>query len=118
MVRKYASAKMVITSRIHCGLPSLGTGTPVAFIANEEVVSENGSFNTPGRLGGLLELFRVLNLSGGQFSTEDSVFSSISKFTESTLFSNKDDWKKYADNLDKACTRFMSDDLSEEQRNE
>ena len=66
----------------------------------------------------MLELFRVLNLSGGQFSTEDSVFSSISKFTESTLFSNKDDWKKYADNLDKACTRFMSDDLSEEQRNE
>ena len=118
LVRKYASAKMVITSRIHCGLPSLGTGTPVAFIANEEVVSENGSFNTPGRLGGLLELFRVLNLSGGQFSTEDSVFSSISKFTESTLSSNKDDWKKYADNLDKACTRFMSDDLSEEQRNE
>lgn len=118
LVRKYAAAKMVITSRIHCGLPSLGMGTPVVFIANEEVVSESGSFNTPGRLGGLLELFRVLNISGGRFSTEDSVFASIDKFTEDTRFVNKDDWKKYAEKLDKACTRFMSDDLSEEQRNE
>ncbi len=118
LVRKYAAAKMVITSRIHCGLPSLGMGTPVVFIANEEVVSESGSFNTPGRLGGLLELFRVLNISGGRFSTEDSVFASIDKFTEDTRFVNKDDWKEYAEKLDKACTRFMSDDLSEEQRNE
>ena len=118
LVRKYAAAKMVITSRIHCGLPSLGMGTPVVFIANEEVISESGSFNTPGRLGGLLELFRVLNISGGRFSTEDSVFASIDKFTEDTRFVNKDDWKKYAEKLDKACTRFMSDDLSEEQRNE
>ena len=105
---------MVITSRIHCGLPSLGMGTPVVFIANEEVISENGSFNTPGRLGGLLELFRVLSITNGEFSTDDSVFASIDKFTEDTTFSNKDDWKEYAQKLDETCTRFMSDDTSED----
>ena len=114
LVRKYAAAKMVITSRIHCGLPSLGMGTPVVFIANEEVVSESGSFNTPGRLGGLLELFRVLSISGGIFSTEDSVFASIDQFTEETEFANKDDWKSYAEKLDEACTRFMSGDAPED----
>ena len=118
LVKKYASAKMVITSRIHCGLPSLGMGTPVVFIANEEVVSEGGSFNTPGRLGGLLELFRVLNLSDGRFSTEDSVFASIDTFTADTAFVNKDNWKEYAEKLDAACTRFMSDDIPEGQLNE
>lgn len=114
LVRKYAAAKMVITSRIHCGLPSLGMGTPVVFIANEEVVSESGSFNTPGRLGGLLELFRVLSISGGIFSTEDSVFASIDQFTEETEFANKDDWKSYAEKLVEACTRFMSGDAPED----
>ena len=118
LVRKYAAAKMVITSRIHCGLPSLGMDTPVVFIANDEVVSENGSFNTPGRLGGLLELFRVLTIADGKFSTEDSVFASIDKFTEDTVFVNKDDWKEYAAKLDEACTRFMSDDVPEDQPNE
>ena len=118
LVRKYAAAKMVITSRIHCGLPSLGMDTPVVFIANDEVVSENGSFNTPGRLGGLLELFRVLTIADGKFSTEDSVFAFIDKFTEDTVFVNKDDWKEYAAKLDEACTRFMSDDVPEDQPNE
>ena len=118
LVRKYASAQMVITSRIHCGLPSLGTGTPVVFIANEEVVSESGSFNTPGRLGGLLELFRVLTLAGGRFGTDDSVFSSIDRFTGETVFANKDDWKEYAERLDRSCTRFMDGDVQEEQPDE
>ena len=73
LVRKYAKAKMVVTSRIHAGLPCLGMGTPVVFIANQEVIAEKGSFNTPGRLGGLVELFRILHLEKDTFSTEDTV---------------------------------------------
>lgn len=75
LIKKYSSAKLVITSRIHAGLPCLGMGTPVVFIANEEVTSENGSFNTPGRLDGLLDFFRIMKLSrSGRFSTEDNEF--------------------------------------------
>ncbi|MBR0190712.1 MAG: polysaccharide pyruvyl transferase family protein [Thermoguttaceae bacterium] len=114
LVKKYASAKLIITSRIHAGLPGLGLDTPVIFIANEEVVSENGNFNTPGRLGGLLELFRILNLTHGKFSTDDEVLSKYPKITEKTQFPNKQTWKPYADQLDKKCTEFMKDDFAPE----
>ena len=107
LIKKYASAHMVITSRIHAGLPCLGVGTPVVFIANEEVTSESGTFNTPGRLGGLVDFFRVLNLSDGVFSTDDPVFDSIIKFDNNTEFNNKEDWKPYADDLAKKATEFM-----------
>lgn len=109
LIKKYASADLVITSRIHAGLPCLGLETPVIFVANEEVVSENGSFNTPGRLGGLLELFRILTLEKGKFISNDPVFSCIKKFSTWTRFKNKTDWKQYAFALDKTCTEFMKD---------
>lgn len=109
LVKKYASSKMVITSRIHAGLPCLGLGTPVVFIANEEVVSENGNFNTPGRLDGLLELFRTINLEEGGFSTEDPVLTTIDRFGIQTTFRNKDDYMVYAKELEKSVTEFMKD---------
>ena len=109
LIKKYASADLVITSRIHAGLPCLGLETPVIFVANEEVVSENGSFNTPGRLGGLLELFRILTLEKGKFISNDPLFSCIKKLSLWTRFKNKTDWKQYAFALDKTCTEFMKD---------
>lgn len=109
LIKKYASSKMVITSRIHAALPCLGVGTPVVFIANEEVTSENGKFNTPGRLGGLLELFRTLNVADGKFFTEDSELMKINQFNLQTQFSNKPDYKVYAKELEKKATEFMND---------
>ena len=110
LVKQYSKAKMVVTSRIHAGLPCLGMSTPVVFIANEEVTSMSGNFNTPGRLDGLLELFRVINLSKkGVFSTGDSVFAKIKKFGLKTHFANKEDYKVYSDKLDKQLTEFMKD---------
>ena len=107
LVKQYASANLVITSRTHAGLPCLGLGTPVVFIANREVVSENGTFNTPGRLGGLIELFRVLTLEKEKFGTDDDVFAKIPKFDMATDFENKRDWSRYADELDRKATEFM-----------
>ena len=109
LVKKYATAKMVITSRIHAGLPCLGMQTPVIFIVNEEVTAENGTFNTPGRLGGLLEFFRKLNLIGGKFSTEDEELSKIKIFNEDTSFENKDSWKPYAEALSLKVSEFMGE---------
>ncbi len=108
LVKKYASASLVVTSRIHAGLPSLGLNTPVIFIANKEVTSEAGNFNTPGRLGGLLDFFRIINLENGRFFSNDPVLSRIAKITLKTHFKNKEDWKPYAENLVKKCVEFMS----------
>lgn len=111
LVKKYAKAKMVVTSRIHAGLPCLGMETPVVFVANDEVISMTGSFNTPGRLGGLVDLFRILELKTGKFSTKDDVLYSIEQFKPDTTFQNKEDWKKYAKSFDKQLSMFMSDDF-------
>lgn len=107
LVKKYAKSELVITSRIHAGLPCLGLDTPVVFIANEEVVSATGTFNTPGRLDGLIEFFRVLNLEDGVFSTTDEEFKNIDVFSKNTKFVNKQEWRPYADELYKKSTEFM-----------
>jgi hypothetical protein len=109
LVKKYASASLVITSMIHAGLPCLATETPVVFISNDAIVAEHSTFNTPGRLDGLIDLFRVLNLRNGHFSTDDEVLASIERFTIDTTFENKPDWRIYAERLDRQATEFMSD---------
>ena len=110
LVNKYAHARMVITSRIHAGLPCLGLETPVVFVTSEEVTSEKGTFNTPGRLPGLLELFRTLSLSKGKFSTEDGVLGGIKMFDENTFFINKNDWEAFAVDLKRKVCDFMDRD--------
>ena len=107
LVKKYASSKLVVTSRIHAGLPALGVGTPVIFIADEEITSENGSFNVPGRLGGLLDFFRIMNFDNGNFSSDDEVLKSFETVDENTVFQNKDNWKPYAKDLEEKCEEFM-----------
>lgn len=115
LVRTYAQAELVVTSRIHAGLPCLGMETPVIFVANEQVLSETGTFNTPGRLGGLVELFRILKLENGEFSSEDPVLAATQQFSRSTSFRNKTDWEPYARQLTEQLTAFMADDFTEEQ---
>lgn len=109
LVKKYAKAKMVVTSRIHAGLPCLGVETPVVFVANEEVTSERGNFNTPGRLDGLLDFFRILEIKKDEFCTNDEIFKNIKFFSDSVAFDNKESWKPYAKELAKKCELFMAD---------
>jgi hypothetical protein len=56
LIDRYAQAKMVITSRIHCALPCLALGTPVYFV--------NSGYTTKASLNdrfeGLIELFNVI----------------------------------------------------------
>lgn len=107
LVKKYASSKLVITSRIHAGLPCLGVGTPVIFIADDEVTSEKGTFNVPGRLGGLLDFFRIINFEKGNFTSDDEVLKKIDIIDLSTSFENKNNWRPYAKDLEYKCTEFM-----------
>ena len=81
--------------------------TTSEIVANEEVTSENGNFNTPGRLGGLLELFRVVTITNNKFETNDEVLKKIDKVNEKTCFENKKDWEKLAIDLSEKCIRFM-----------
>lgn len=57
LIRQYASAAMVITTRIHCALPCLGLETPVVYI--DRVVDTEES---KCRLDGLKDLFNVVKI--------------------------------------------------------
>lgn len=56
LIDRYAQAKMVITSRIHCALPCLALGTPVYFVNSG--YTTKSSLND--RFDGLIELFNVI----------------------------------------------------------
>lgn len=54
LIRKYAKAKLVITSRIHCALPCLALGTPVIL-----VLKHYDSF----RYNGIFQLLNVIGIN-------------------------------------------------------
>lgn len=92
IVEKYASARLVITSRIHCALPCLGMQTPVVFIDNA-----NSEENSNCRFGGLKELFNVLSWNGKTLLSCDGYDRRITSM--SAIPQNKDNWKPIAEQL-------------------
>lgn len=81
LLNKYARAKLVITSRIHCALPCLALGTPVIFVNGFD------SFVDSCRFDGILELFnRVdVNSATGEYSSN---FGLEDKITANTVVKN------------------------------
>lgn len=100
LLRKYASAKYVVTSRIHCALPCLGLETPVLYVYN----TEQDEISTC-RMGGLLELFHLIKINRKEISTSLR----IKRITTDTEFENKDSYRKYQDKLVSLCKEFMND---------
>ncbi|WP_047414413.1 polysaccharide pyruvyl transferase family protein [Cellulophaga sp. Hel_I_12] len=77
LLHKYAKAKLVITSRIHCALPCLAMGTPVIFVNGFD------SFVDSCRFDGILELFNRIDINSetGEFTTNFNLDDKISKNT-------------------------------------
>lgn len=60
LIRKYAAAKLVVSSRIHCVLPCVGVETPTIFINSEQLEKGNGRDGSSGRFEGLLDFMNTL----------------------------------------------------------
>ena len=58
---KYAAAKFVVTSRIHCALPCLGLETPVLYV--EDI---HAPLTSNCRMPGLRELLHVIRYDNGK----------------------------------------------------
>jgi hypothetical protein len=101
-LRKYAEAKLVITSRIHCALPCLALGTPVIFL-NYGLDFEVSSC----RLEGILELFNVINIDD-KGNMEANFELPNGKIDEHFTLQNPDRYKKLADALKEKCRGFIS----------
>ncbi|MCL5244781.1 polysaccharide pyruvyl transferase family protein [Cellulophaga sp. 20_2_10] len=94
LLHKYAKAKLVITSRIHCALPCLAMGTPVIFVNGFD------SFVDSCRFDGILELFNRIDIDSktGSYTAN---FDLPGKVTKDTMVKNLEKHHKLADSLKK-----------------
>ncbi|OUO13184.1 hypothetical protein B5F91_14520 [Bacteroides sp. An322] len=100
LVKKYAKARLVVTSRIHCALPCLGLGTPVIYTEDA-----NQSEASACRLGGLRELFNILKWNKSHL---EAGFLAKGKISIQNTPNNKNEWKQRANQLTKTCYNFIN----------
>jgi len=100
LVRGYAQASFVITSRIHCALPCIGLETPVYFVRKE-----NDAFISTCRFNGLIDLFNVF-FCGSKSIRPDFVIKN--KIGIHNLIPNKAYPKELIDNLERSCWDFIN----------
>jgi hypothetical protein len=100
LLHKYAKAKLVITSRIHCALPCLAMGTPVIFINGFD------SFVDSCRFDGILDLFNRIDVDSntGSFTAN---FSLVGKVNENTTVVNLEKHHVLAEPLKEKCKKFI-----------
>ncbi|HEX9980736.1 MAG TPA: polysaccharide pyruvyl transferase family protein [Flavobacterium sp.] len=101
ILRKYAKAKLVITSRIHCALPCLAMGTPVIFVNGFD------SFVDSCRFDGILELFNRIdvNTKTGEFTAN---FDLKGKINAATKVKNLGKHHALAEPLKEKCRAFIA----------
>lgn len=102
LVEKYAKARLVVTSRIHCALPCLGLETPVIYTEDT-----NQSEASACRFGGLRELFTIMEWKRNHLELK---FSYKKRISISNVPLNKNGWRKYADMLIIKCKDFVNAD--------
>lgn len=104
LLKKYARAEMVVTSRIHCALPCTGMGTPVIYVDNVELGEVHRC-----RLDGLLQLFNTLPYKNGCLDTSMLRIDHSKKISPSNMPPQKENWKPFAENLVKKCREWVKD---------
>lgn len=101
ILRKYAKAKLVITSRIHCALPCLALGTPVIFVNGFD------SFVDSCRFDGILDLFNRIDVDAktGKFTSN---FGLEGKIDANTMVKNLEKHHVLAEPLKAKCREFIA----------
>lgn len=93
LLNRYSSAKLVLTSRLHCALPCLAFGTPVIFI--------HQNLDDP-RFTGLLPYLHAYSLDDLRRGT---------KIPWREPLQNPRSIKPLKENLERACTEFITGSL-------
>jgi hypothetical protein len=102
LLHKYARAKLVITSRIHCALPCLAMGTPVIF------VNAFDDFVDSCRLDGLLDLFNRISLNY-ETGEQKINFPLKGKINKNTLVNNPENHKILIERMIVNCNAFTEE---------
>ena len=101
ILHKYARAKLVITSRIHCALPCLALGTPVIFVNGFD------SFVDSCRFDGIIELFNRIDVNAKDGSWEAN-FPLSGKIDERVSIKNKELHHDMANHLKETCNAYIA----------
>lgn len=102
LLNKYARAKLVITSRIHCALPCLALGTPVIYINGFD------SFVDSCRLDGLQQLFNRIDINRVDKKIENN-FGHSGKIGSDIKLVNPIAYLRLAEEMKKKCKNFIDD---------
>lgn len=102
LVKQYAEAGLVVTSRIHCALPCLGLETPVLFTNNKEPSEFSAC-----RFGGLKELFNVIEWDNNSLRP---LFPLKGKLSLNNHPENKKDWIPLAQKLIGRVKNFFKEE--------
>ncbi|TDX00980.1 polysaccharide pyruvyl transferase family protein [Dinghuibacter silviterrae] len=102
LIGKYARAKLVITSRLHCALPCLALGTPVLFL-------QSGSEDETCfcRFEGLLELLNTISIDSAGGVTSNFGVSHGDKIGQNCWCANSTKYLERAEFLKSECIRFI-----------
>lgn len=100
LLHKYARAKLVITSRIHCALPCLALGTPVIFINGFDSLGDTCRFN------GLMDLFNTISVDP---QTHQSILNlnSTQRIVLNSIPKNPTNYQELTPHLKKTCADFI-----------
>lgn len=101
-LEKYATAKLVVTSRLHCALPCLAFGTPVIFV-------HHGFRNEYDlcRLNGVTDLFNTIYIDDkGNVSSN---FELSGRINESVAITNPGNFRSDALRMREICGNFIKD---------
>lgn len=102
LIKIYAKASFVVTSRIHCALPCLALETPVYYIENKKQSAASSC-----RLNGLKQLFNVIGYLDNKLILEFEC-DSKKKLSFNHIIKNKEDYLKYSEALIKRCKAFLA----------
>lgn len=101
LIHKYANAKLVVTSRIHCALPCIGLETPTIFVNSEKLENGFSRGGSGGRFKGLIDFMNTIYCKNQTLLAKDKYMESIlkSKITGNTTITNPKKYTKYKENL-------------------
>lgn len=105
LIQKYSQAKLIITSRIHCALPSIGCESPVLFVTSDELYSASET-KVGGRLDGLDDFFHLISYNRNHSLTPTFSLKG-SKIGAGFSIQNKPNYMPYRDALIEKCMKFF-----------
>lgn len=110
LILKYSEASLVITSRIHCGLPCLALETPVIFINSDTLA--NDSYRPAGRFEGISDLFNSLTYTSNGLKAQGDYLRDIlaqGKISRKTIINNPLKYVSLRDRINEIVSNWLKD---------